>query len=423
MKKMKRSTLNGIVYVITIVFSILFVVDGNRVSNTSLRTEGVHELQMESGIVQKIIDVELEEFSLGEGEDSIVTEKNIIFSAYIKSLDKEVIARQVIDSMYPINPKDVEEGDKVLLSFLSEMEADAPDEWVFAEYQRSDTLIWFGAAFLVLVILFGRKKGVNTIVSLIFTCLAVFAVFVPSILAGHNIYISSIITCLFIIFMTLLIINGVGKKTFCAAIGCLGGLAVTGILTVMMDRILNLTGATDEDAVFLFLMNESNPIDLRAVIFGAIIIGALGATMDISMSISSSIKEISDNAADNSFKTLVKSGLNIGRDIMGTMANTLILAYIGSSLSIVLLLVANSHSLLNLFNREMIVVEIMQALVGSFGILFTIPITSILSAYVYSFNSKKLKQEKSLIDHSVEEFNEPSNDEDAEDDVQASIED
>lgn len=158
---------------------------------------------------------------------------------------------------------------------------------------------------------------------------------------------------------------------------------MTGILTIIMDRVLQLTGVVDQEAQFLLLLNEDNPINLRGVIFGAIIIGAMGATIDVSMSISSALHKLSENMHDKTYAKLLKSGLNIGRDIMGTMANTLILAYIGSLLSIVLLLVTNTGSLLNLFNREMTVVEVMQALVGSLGILFTIPITSLLCASIY----------------------------------------
>ena len=131
----------------------------------------------------------------------------------------------------------------------------------------------------------------------------------------------------------------------------------------------------DDDSLHLYLLNEDRPIDLKAIIFSAIIIGAIGAIMDVSVSIASSLKELQDQVEHVSFGMLLKSGITIGKDMMGTMANTLILAYIGSSLSVTLLLVAYSNSLLTLFNREMIVVEILNALVGSFGILLTIPLT------------------------------------------------
>lgn len=375
-----------IIYCVTIIFSILFIFIGNKVCQ--IKTPGiVVEAHTFTGKVTKIVDVFLDEFSIG-GEENI-SNKTIFFNVELNSGElkgKTVLASQTIDGMMSTNPKDVEEGDSVIVMYDT-LNGETM-EWLFAEYHRSDTLIWLLAVFFILLLIFGHKKGLNTIVSLGFTCLAIFMVFIPSVLSGMNIYVTSSVMCIFIVPMTLLIVNGADKKTFCAAVGCLGGLVVTGILTVFMDKVLMLTGALDQESQFLILLNEDNPINLRALIFGAIIIGALGATMDVSMSIASSLKELSDNMHEKTYRKLVKSGFNIGRDVMGTMANTLILAYIGSSLSVVLLLVANSGSILNLFNREMIVVEVMQALVGSLGILFTIPITSILSAYVYNKKPK-----------------------------------
>ena len=165
------------------------------------------------------------------------------------------------------------------------------------------------------------------------------------------------------------------RKTLAASLGCIGGLTVSGVLTIIMDKVLTLTGYVDEDSIYLSLLSTENPINLNAIIFAGILIGALGAVMDVAMSISSSLWEVRDKSKSLSFGSLFKSGMNIGRDIMGTMANTLILAYIGSSLSIVLLLSAYATSLMYLLNMEMITVEILQALVGSFGILLTLPLT------------------------------------------------
>ncbi len=209
-------------------------------------------------------------------------------------------------------------------------------------------------------------------------------VFVPSILKGNNIYLSSIIVSVFIIFMSLLIINGANKKTLCAIVGNLGGLLIAGLLALFISNILNLTGLIDDDSMFLLLVETNAPIDLKAILWAGIVIGSLGAVMDVSMSIASAMNELAENMEVKNFKTMLKSGFNIGQDAIGTMTNTLILAYIGSSLSVVLLLMVNYKDVLLLFNLEMIVFEIIQAIIGSMGILFAIPITSIFAAYVYN---------------------------------------
>lgn len=337
-----------------------------------------------TAVVTAIVDRDTQTYQLS-GEQAEFTATTIAFRARITSgdlKDLEVTAFQQQDTLMAANPEDVTTGDKVVIEFLDD--GSGEEKWLFTEYYRTGELLWLAVAFLLLLLVFGRSKGVHTILSLLLTVLAVFLVFVPSILTGHNIYAMAVLTCLFCTLSTLLIVSGWSRKTFIACAGCIGGLAFTGILTLLMSRIMHLSGLTDSNAIYLSSMTDP-VIDLKAIIFGAILVGALGAVMDVSMSLSSSLQEVAVQMGDRvSLRALFRSGMNIGRDMMGTMANTLILAYIGSSLSVVLLLVANESSLQSLFNREMIVVEVMQALVGSMGILFAIPSTSLLAAWLYS---------------------------------------
>ena len=125
-------------------------------------------------------------------------------------------------------------------------------------------------------------------------------------------------------------------------------------------------------------------MDLKGIVFAGILIGAVGAVMDVAMSLASALWELRERAAAPTFGMLMKSGMNIGRDMMSAMANTLVLAYIGSSLSTVLLLVAYASSLDGLFNREMIITEVLQAVIGSMAILLAIPLTSFVASAVYT---------------------------------------
>jgi uncharacterized membrane protein len=184
--------------------------------------------------------------------------------------------------------------------------------------------------------------------------------------------------------MTLLIVSGYTRKSLAAIIGCASGVTISGILVMLCDKFLHLTGLVNEDSMYLMMLNTENPVDIKAIIFAAIILGAVGAIMDVSMSLSYSLAELKEQAPDLTGPRLIQSGFVIGRDILGTMANTLILAYIGSSLSTTLLLVAYNSSTLLLFNTEMIVVELLQAIAGSFGILLTIPLTSVICGVLYS---------------------------------------
>lgn len=386
---MEKETRRGIfVYIGTVLFSILYLIIGNRLAGYRPAVSPSGELTA-TAVVTEILDVQTQTYTLS-GDAGEIETKTICFRARLTGGDLKgttVTAFQQQDSMLAGGPDDVDVGSRVILTFTS-MDGEE-QEWYFMEYHRSGDLIWLLAFFLVLLLLFGRGKGINTIVSLVFTCLAIFLVFLPSVLGGRNIYLWASVTCVYVIFMTLLITGGASRKSLCAGLGCLCGLAFSGVTTLIMDRIMHLTGLVDEQAIFLTML-DGHPIDLRAVIFGSILIGAMGAAMDVAMSLASSLQEVAAQAGERAgFSLLFRSGMNIGRDMMCTMSNTLILAYIGSSLSTVLLLTASAESALSLFNREMIVVEVLQAIAGSLGILFAIPSTSALAAWAYPKKPEK----------------------------------
>ncbi len=301
-------------------------------------------------------------------------------------------AVQPISDVYNGNVIAGEVGDKIII-------VENPDpameeiEFMFAEYSRFNSLLLLGIVFAILIVLFGRMKGVNTLVSLSLTVLAVFWVFIPASLNGGDIYFWTVVTSVYIIFMTLLIINGFSRKSLASIIGCMSGVVVSGSIAVVFSNVLNITGLVDQDSLYLNALSPENPIDLRAVVFAMMTIGAIGAIMDVSVSLSSSLYELKENAPNLKAREITSSGFVIGRDILGTMANTLVLAYIGSSLVLTMLLFASTNPTNFTFNTELVTTEILQALAGSFGILLSIPLTSIVCGVLYQ-NVKKKDEDK-----------------------------
>ncbi|HAS74245.1 MAG TPA: YibE/F family protein [Clostridiales bacterium UBA8960] len=372
------------IYVLTIMISVLFIFFGNKIASKNMTAfDNSGDMMVVRAKIVEIVDVI--EATESIGADSTITIRDIIFRANLESGPEkgtEITGVQSLNSYFVTSPREVSIGDKIILyEFQNETYL---TNWVFGDYVRTDALLILGVIFAVLLIIFGRSKGLQTLISLTFTILAVFFVFVPAILSGYNIYIWTMIVCVFVIFMTLIIVSGISIKTVAASIGCLSGVLFSAGMVFVMDYFLKLTGVVDQDSVYLILLNPENPINLKGIFFGSIVIGAMGAIMDVSMSISSALFEMKEKYAANSWSQLVNSGMTIGRDIMGTMANTLVLAYIGSSLSIVLLLIAYNPSMLDLMNREMVIIEILQALIGSLGILMTLPLTAIVSGLLYS---------------------------------------
>lgn len=320
------------------------------------------------------------------GENEFVTVK---FKAQALNTDlrgKTLDVIQEIDKSYAFSPRQVEQDDKILVEGYTQ---DGVTHYYFGDFVRITPLLWLLVIFCILVIVFSRMQGLKTVVSLGFTCLSVFVVLIPAILNGYNIYFWSIAVCVFITVMTLSIISGFNMKALCAGIGCISGVLCSGLIVLIMDAFLNMTGLLEEESIYLYQLYPDSPINLKAIIFAMIIVGAVGAVMDVSMSISSSLYELRLKSPQIKPKELMKSGFTIGRDMMGTMANTLVLAYIGSSLTCVLLLVSYNANIEQVINKELIVAEILQALAGSMGMLLTLPLTSAICAALYYNKSPK----------------------------------
>ena len=366
-------------YIGILIISVVLLFIGNRFMDSRPEAEilfefETYELVFFTGVVTQIMERnETRVFGLPR--------VSVTFNARITGGPRrgEVVAvEQVLDNIL-VNEREVSIGNRVLLVY-----DELRSRYFFVNYLRINYVALLGAAFVVLVILFGRRKGFNGIVALGITCMAIFLVFVPAILAGRNIYIAAIIVCVFSIVSTLLIVIGANKKALCAMLGCLGGLLAAALLMLVMDFVLRLTGAVSEEIQILLLLPAASPINLRALIFAGVILGAVGAIMDVAMSIASSLWELRQAGDVSDFNSILKSGITIGKDILGTMLNTLILAYIGSSLSLILLITVHSPSLIELLNMEIIIVEFLRALVGSFGMLLTIPLTAGVCGWLYT---------------------------------------
>ena len=376
-----------ITYAAVLLVSILYIIVGH-----NLAIANYHAFSGDDqSIVIKAEVVELTDrytvmYPLNEFE--YAEDETIVFRAKVTSGDMKgqtIEAAQTLDYFTAVHLPVVEPGDRILLYSIPGGMAE--HEWLMSDYQRFDQILILGAVFVLLVLLIGHWQGANTLISLALTCLAVFYVFIPAVLAGESIYLWSIATCIYVTFMTLFIVNGVNAKSIGAILGCLAGIVVAAVLTLFFEESMTLTGLLDENSVLLYGLNPDAPFNLKAIIFAAIIIGSMGAIMDVSISIAAALEELKEKLPQITFGELFQSGMNISRDIMGTMANTLILAYIGSALAGVLLMVAYNSAMIDLFNREMIVVECLQALAGSIGILMALPFTALICALLYQ--SKK----------------------------------
>ncbi len=275
-------------------------------------------------------------------------------------------------------PKPLEVGDRVIAQ--CSVGVDGTVSCVITEFQRSRALIILSVIFLIALVFFGGKRGLRSIVALCVTCLGLIFVMVPAITNGMNPVLAAILGRILSIAITMIILYGLTIKTLSAALGATGGVVAAGIVTAIMNSAMKMTGLVDEEAMYLAQSVTEGTIDLRGILLAAIIISVLGGTMDVGISISSALDELKYNAPDIKGAELFKSGINIGIDIMGASLNTLILAYVGGSIHLLMLFYTYNYAPSMLLNDEMIASELLQALTGSMGLLLTVPITSLVAS-------------------------------------------
>ncbi|MEG0284003.1 MAG: YibE/F family protein [Erysipelotrichales bacterium] len=361
-----------IIYIITIILGALFLVIGHNVASENIikMKENVNEYKVEKAEVVSV--------NPKEGE-------NVDFEFFFTEKDDESRhkASQDVKTAEPVKI-----GDKIYVS----QNSDQKDQYVFFDFLRINQLIVLAIVFLILVIVFAGKKGFNTIISLAFTLITLFGIFLPAILSNYNIYLWGAISCIAIVVFTLIIVHGYNKKSLGSGLGTLLGLLFAWGVMQVSSQFFHFTGLVSEDAMYLKFNNFGLDVDIKALFFTTIIIGALGAVMDVAMSISSSLYEFKQLKPEITTKELVKAGIEIGKDILGTMTNTLILAYVGSGFITIIIIVTVNVDLAEVFNKEFLIAQIFEPLIGSFGIVASLPITSVICAYLFNnhvFSKKK----------------------------------
>lgn len=256
-------------------------------------------------------------------------------------------------------------------------------------YKRNTVLFALVAIFFLVLFLVGGKNGLKSIVALIFTGIMIVFYLLPSIFNGKDPIASAVITVAVTTIISLLLISGRSKKTLAAMIGTILGVTIAGIIAHFAGELSHISGITLQDADNLIFIAERYGINIKGLMFVSILVASLGAIMDVGMSIASSIFEMNKLKDDIKPKDLFTSGMNVGKDVIGTMSNTLILAFAGSSLNLMIFIMAAQMPFNQLTNLDVLSIELIQSLAGSIGIILTVPITALVSVILIKAYSKK----------------------------------
>lgn len=326
--------------------------------------------------------------------DGLQNENNVKQKVQVKVLTGQFKGTvQTLDNMLTGNPAydiSLNKGDKVVLHLdAKNTEINSVDDVDFfiADVKRDYSLEAFAALFMILLVIIGRKKGVFSLVSIIATISLMFFVLVPLILHGVNPVVSAVVVGILSTIITIYLVGGFNSKSSAAIIGTGLSLIFAGGMSLAAIWMARLTGFAGEESMFLYSTRPD--LSFKGILAASMIIAALGALMDTGVSIASSVNEIYETDKKLTVNQLFKSGMNIGKDIIGTMSNTLILVYLGSALPLVLL--SNNIDLQKFFNLNQVATEILSALIGSISILACVPLTAIIAAYLIKRQKERVE--------------------------------
>lgn len=248
---------------------------------------------------------------------------------------------------------------------------------------RGAVLLVFAVLYLLALCLVGGKQGVRGALGLVFTFASIIYVYLPMVYRGFSPFWTAVLICALTTVVTLYLIGGPTRKTLAATGGTLAGVVIAGVAATLFSAFSGISGWNVSDIENLLTLWEVNDIQVGGLLFSGLLISSLGAVMDVAMSISSAMDELCVQRPSITRGELLRAGMRVGRDMMGTDSNTLILAFAGSSASMLVLDYAYDLPWLQMINSNNIGIAVMQGLSGSFGIVLSLPATVVLATLVY----------------------------------------
>lgn len=265
----------------------------------------------------------------------------------------------------------------------------------FADFVRSDLLLWLTAIFVIVILIISRWKGLRSLLSLVFSLLVIIGYIIPHILAGEDPLQVSIIGSVILLGVTLYLTYGWNLKTHAAVVSMVFVLLITGTLAGLSVFFTRLTGSGDENALFLLQMLDTE-INLRGLLLGGMIIGALGVLDDLVTTQASAVFELHHANGSLGFRGLFRSAMRIGQDHVAATVNTLVLAYAGAALPMLLMFSLGRGNYGFLVNFEFVAEEIVRTLVGSLGLVTAVPLTTAI-AILFALRTDSLAKWRQIL--------------------------
>lgn len=294
-----------------------------------------------------------------------------------KNSGKEVEMNNYLTAEHNV---EVNVGTKVIVSADEPKEIDA--YYTVYNFDRSLGMAVFTIILFLAIIMIGKSKGVKAIIGLAYAMYLVIFFLLPTVFSGYSPVIMSVLCAALSTIVTLMLLNGNSIKTQGAVIATVLGVVLSAVAFYLMSIILKINGFSSSEAESLVLINNATGLSIKDILFAGILISSLGAIMDVGMSIVSALYEVYRHQPNLTQKEIFSSGIEIGKDMIGTMTNTLILAFTGSAFISLLVLFSYNVDIKQLLNSNYLTIEFAQGIAGTLGIVLTVPIASFVSSII-----------------------------------------
>lgn len=358
--------------------ALLYYANHDRPRYTSSDTTGIeYEVGRVTGILEdnKVADESVEGLWLGTME----LQMEILTGRY---KGQNVNVTNYLSAMYNVRLK---QGDKASIRIDT---SEKGYQVSIYNYYRVPQIIGCVMAFLVLLVVIGGKKGAKSAAGLIFTMVCIFWLLLPLSLKGYPPLAVTILLVLVCNLVTFYLVDGIQAKTMVAAFGSVCGVLAGAAFALMSQAAMSVTTYQTDEAETLLLITSTTDLTVRDLLLCGILIACMGAVMDVAMSIASAVAELHTVNPEMGRKELFRSGMNIGRDAMGTMSNTLILAFAGNSLNMILMIYSYGVGFQQLMNTNFVAIEVIRSIAGSIGIICTVPIVAFIAAAYFGKGNK-----------------------------------
>ena len=360
---------------------LLYAANMNRPTYQSSDTSGIeYEVGKVTGILAD--NTTIDENNGGIWRGSMELQVEILTGRY---KGETTYVTNYFSSLYNVR---VSQGDKVSIRIDT---GDSGYQVSIYNYYRVPQMLGCVAAFVLLLIVIGGKKGAKSAAALIFTMVCIIGILLPLSLKGYSPLWITIFIILICNLLTFFLIDGIQTKTIIASAGSVCGVLAGAAFALAEQWMMSVTILQTEEAETLLLITTTTKLELKDLFLCGILIACMGAVMDVSMSIASAVAEIHSVNPQLGTWELFRSGMNIGRDAMGTMSNTLILAFAGNSFNMLLMIYSYGIGFQQLMNTDFTAVEVIRSIAGSIGIICTVPIVAFMAGAAFGKKQKRLR--------------------------------